>query len=51
MSIDCSFKKFVCGGTKIEEDAESRKVWCFVLFSLVEVEAFLGKSKKREGLK
>ena len=51
VSIDCSFKKFVCGGTKIEEDAESRKVWCFVLFSLVEVEAFLGKSKKREGLK
>lgn len=51
MSIDCSFKKFVCEGMKIEEDAESRKVWCFVLFSLVEVEAFLGKGKKRERLK
>lgn len=32
MNVDCSFKKFICGGTKIEEDAESREVLCFVLF-------------------
>lgn len=51
MSIDCSFKKFVCEGTKIEEDAESWKGLCFALFSVVEVEAFWGKGKKRERLK
>lgn len=32
MNVDCSFKKFVCEGTKIEGDAESRKVCCFVFF-------------------